>query len=79
MRHTRLSPLGVLAPNGEGWREQLREAMGDDGYVIARELAESLVEKKADRDTVLALAAACLSTSQGGARASPSGQRKRGP
>ena len=79
MRLTRLSPLGVLAPNGEGWREQLREAMGDDGYVIARELAESLVEKKADRDAVLALAAACLSTSQGGSTRIPIGTAEEGP
>ncbi len=79
MRLTRLSPLGVLAPRGEGWREKLREAMGDDAYVVARELAESLAQTKPDRDAVLALAAACLSTSQGGSTRIPVGTPEEGP
>ena len=77
MRVAPLSPLGALAAQDEGWREELREELGDDLYMVARELARC-VSSVPDGDAVLALAAACLATAERGSTRVPIGTANAG-
>ncbi len=72
MRARPLSPLGALAAHDEGWREQLRDQLGDAPYIVARELARCVAGGPAS-DAVLALAAACLAAAERGSTRVPIG------